>query len=320
MSKVKKEPGYPGLILIYDLILIFRILHIASLDKLFNKKYRFYFLYVPASFILYYSFFFPFMHVQVVGEEVQDWLNTFMLTFPSTYILWFTISALSTIYFMVEPKLTRYAENMFKECELYVNKKTTARKIVIKLRNLVDGYYVPLGIAAIVAGIGLFVYYQTMTYSFKTIVGVIVGVFYNFIALQLICAGICWMIRRKYGNEEHRKKTKQEKKQEEKQDHFYDEWEKKCYENRFYGNFGTDDNKYYSFWKETGEDSHSENQSGRHINIASGYFKGCTTIDEIKGKYRTLAKRLHPDAGGNNEDFSRLNREYDAAVKVWEME
>ena len=37
MSKVKKEPGYAGLILIYGLILILRMLHIASLDKLFNN-------------------------------------------------------------------------------------------------------------------------------------------------------------------------------------------------------------------------------------------------------------------------------------------
>ena len=219
MSKVKKEPGYAGLILIYDLILILRMLHIASLDKLFNKKYRFYFLYVPVGFILYYTFFFPFMHVQVVGNEGQDLLRTFFLTFLSIYILWFTISALSTIYFMVEPKLTRYAENMFKECELYINKKTTARKIVIRLRNLVDGYYIPFGIASITIGIGLFIFYQTLTYSFKTIE----GAFHNFVALQFICAGICWMIRREYGNEEHRKKTKQEKKQEEKEDHFYEE-------------------------------------------------------------------------------------------------
>ena len=35
MSKVKKEPGYAGLILIYGLILILRMLHIASLDKFF---------------------------------------------------------------------------------------------------------------------------------------------------------------------------------------------------------------------------------------------------------------------------------------------
>lgn len=98
------------------------------------------------------------MHVQVVGNEGQDLLRTIFLTFLSTYILWFTISALSTIYFMVEPKLTRYAENMFKECELYINKKTTARKIVIRLRNLVDGYYIPFGIASITIGIG-FIYF-----------------------------------------------------------------------------------------------------------------------------------------------------------------
>lgn len=178
-----------------------------------------------------------------------------------------------------------------------------------------DGYYIPFGIASITIGIGLFIFYQTLTYSFKTIE----GAFHNFVALQFICAGICWMIRREYGNEEHRKKTKQEKKQEEKEDHFYDEWEKKCYENRFYGNFGTDDNEYYSFWKESAEDVNEEQDRGRHINIASGYFKGCRNLEEIKRKYKTLAKRLHPDAGGNDEDFSRLNSEYDAAVKAWEM-
>lgn len=70
------------------------------------------------------------MHVQVVGNEGQDLLRTIFLTFLSTYILWFTISALSTIYFMVEPKLTRYAENMFKECELYINKKLPQERLL----------------------------------------------------------------------------------------------------------------------------------------------------------------------------------------------
>ena len=130
MSKVKKEPGYAGLILIYDLILILRMLHIASLDKLFNKKYRFYFLYVPVGFILYYTFFFPFMHVQVVGNEGQDLLRTFFLAFLSIYILWFTISALSTIYFMVEPKLTRYAENMFKNVNCTLIKKLPQERLL----------------------------------------------------------------------------------------------------------------------------------------------------------------------------------------------
>ena len=42
-------------------------------------------------------------------------------------------------------------------------------------------------------------------------------------------------------------------------------------------------------------------------------------MKKLRGNIRTLAKRLHPDAGGNDEDFSRLNSEYDAAVKAWEM-
>lgn len=64
----------------------------------------------------------------------------------------------------------------------------------------------------------------------------------------------------------------------------------KCYENRFYGNFGTDDNEYYSFWKESAEDVNEKQDRGRHINIASGYFKGCRNLEEIKRKYKTLAK------------------------------
>lgn len=84
-----------------------------------------------------------------------------------------------------------------------------------------DGYYIPFGIASITIGIGLFIFYQTLTYSFKTIE----GAFHNFVALQFICAGICWMIRREYGNEEHRKKTKQEKNKKKRRP-FYDEWEK----------------------------------------------------------------------------------------------
>ena len=64
-------------------------------------------------------------------------------------------------------------------------KKTTARKIVIRLRNLVDGYYIPFGIASITIGIGLFIFYQTLTYSFKTIE----GAFHNFVALQFYMCG-----------------------------------------------------------------------------------------------------------------------------------
>ena len=34
------------------------------------------------------------------------------------------------------------------------------------------------------------------------------------------------------------------------------------------------------------------------------------TPDEIKGQYKRLAKEFHPDKGGNEEDFKKLNELY----------
>ncbi|MDR1689543.1 MAG: molecular chaperone DnaJ [Clostridiales bacterium] len=41
------------------------------------------------------------------------------------------------------------------------------------------------------------------------------------------------------------------------------------------------------------------------------YFSDCKTIEELKQKYRTLAKKHHPDAGGDAEIMKRINSEYD---------
>lgn len=43
------------------------------------------------------------------------------------------------------------------------------------------------------------------------------------------------------------------------------------------------------------------------------YFKNCRTIEDVKRTYRDLAKKLHPDCGGNAEEFKKMSAEYQTA-------
>ena len=43
------------------------------------------------------------------------------------------------------------------------------------------------------------------------------------------------------------------------------------------------------------------------------YFKDCTTAEELKKAYHKAAARLHPDAGGNAEEFKAMQKEYEKA-------
>ena len=45
------------------------------------------------------------------------------------------------------------------------------------------------------------------------------------------------------------------------------------------------------------------------------YFVNIQTIEELKKKYKELAKKLHPDLGGNKEEFQSMNNEYDLLFK-----
>jgi hypothetical protein len=45
-------------------------------------------------------------------------------------------------------------------------------------------------------------------------------------------------------------------------------------------------------------------------------IKADATHEDVRNAFRALAKFHHPDAGGNEEDFKRLRRAYDEAVKV----
>lgn len=45
------------------------------------------------------------------------------------------------------------------------------------------------------------------------------------------------------------------------------------------------------------------------------YFTECTTAEELKKAYREIAKRLHPDNGGNEEEFKRMQSEFAKAFE-----
>jgi hypothetical protein len=40
------------------------------------------------------------------------------------------------------------------------------------------------------------------------------------------------------------------------------------------------------------------------------YFKNISTLIDAKIRYRNLAKELHPDVGGSEKDFQRMQNEY----------
>ena len=44
------------------------------------------------------------------------------------------------------------------------------------------------------------------------------------------------------------------------------------------------------------------------------HFNGCRTPEDIKARFRQLAKKLHPDAGGTHEQFIALTEQYHAAL------
>jgi len=46
------------------------------------------------------------------------------------------------------------------------------------------------------------------------------------------------------------------------------------------------------------------------------FFQNCKTVIEIKKLYRELARKYHPDLGGDLETMKQVNAEYEAALKT----
>ena len=45
------------------------------------------------------------------------------------------------------------------------------------------------------------------------------------------------------------------------------------------------------------------------------YFKNITTAEELKKQFRTYCVSMHPDKGGDPEEFKQMMAEYDGIMK-----
>ena len=50
------------------------------------------------------------------------------------------------------------------------------------------------------------------------------------------------------------------------------------------------------------------------------WFKGITTVEELRKRYRELLKQHHPDNGGNEEIMKEINTEYDRLFAILSKE
>lgn len=47
------------------------------------------------------------------------------------------------------------------------------------------------------------------------------------------------------------------------------------------------------------------------------YFADCKTVEAVKRRYKDLAKQLHPDCGGDAEEFKAMSAEFEIAFKLY---
>ncbi len=45
------------------------------------------------------------------------------------------------------------------------------------------------------------------------------------------------------------------------------------------------------------------------------YFEGCNNKDQIRVRFKTLAKKLHSDTGGNDDEFKAMKQQYEKLIR-----
>ena len=49
--------------------------------------------------------------------------------------------------------------------------------------------------------------------------------------------------------------------------------------------------------------------------MKTDFFKDCTSLDEVKKRYKELALKHHPDRGGETATMQQINAEYESILK-----
>ena len=75
----------------------------------------------------------------------------------------------------------------------------------------------------------------------------------------------------------------------------------------------------YKEYKQRNENSYKRNtnynRTYTRTNTSSSYFNGCANKDQLKKRHRQLCMKLHPDKGGNIEQFRKMQNEYEMLRK-----
>lgn len=66
---------------------------------------------------------------------------------------------------------------------------------------------------------------------------------------------------------------------------------------------------------ETKWEKNTQNTSSYQSNVKSIFFQGCETKDKLEKTYKSLCRAYHPDNGGDEETFKRMNEEYNKLHK-----
>jgi len=66
---------------------------------------------------------------------------------------------------------------------------------------------------------------------------------------------------------------------------------------------------YYRFKKANSRNNQTWKKAAKAFGVRAGKLKKMSK-DEIKNRYREMAKKVHPDHGGNSEEFRKVHEAY----------
>ena len=74
--------------------------------------------------------------------------------------------------------------------------------------------------------------------------------------------------------------------------------------------WGMSPQAFEAWWR---SQSKPEPEPEPELPSSSPWFEGCGSADEVRERYRRLAKVYHPDRGGTNGQMTEINREFERA-------